>query len=140
MKQREYVRVLHQRDLENGSGWVHLPFALSRKYPSAAYELIWQYLFPAPGISKDPRSGNHGRHHILDRSVQKQVKSAIQRAGICKRASRHTFRRSFATHLLERGYDIRTVQELPGHSDVSTTEIYTHVLSRGGRGVISPLD
>jgi integron integrase len=134
------VRRLHQRDLDAGYGSVYLPFALERKYPNADRAWIWQFVFPAFGLSKDPRSGIVRRHHLHETGVQKAIKQAVQAAGIEKRVSCHTFRHSFATHLLEDGYDIRTVQELLGHKDVKTTMIYTHVLNRGGRGVRSPLD
>lgn len=138
--QLEAVRQLHARDLANGYGEVWLPDALAVKYPSAATALGWQYVFPAAGFSQDPRSGVVRRHHLDERRVQRAVKRAAEAAGIVKMVSPHTFRHSFATHLLEAGYDIRTVQELLGHSDVKTTMIYTHVLNRGGRGVVSPLD
>src|SRR5204863_5753211 len=114
--------------------------ALARKYPQAGKEWAWQYVFPASFRSVDPRSGQERRHHLSESTVQKAVKSAIRKAGIAKSASCHTFRHSFATHLLEAGYDIRTVQELLGHKDVSTTMIYTHVLNTPGIGVKSPLD
>ena len=138
--QMEAVRLQHTTDLANGHGEVWLPDALSVKYPGAPRALGWQYMFPAAGFSRDPRSGVIRRHHLDERRVQRAVKKAAEAAGIVKMVSPHTFRHSFATHLLESGYDIRTVQELLGHSDVKTTMIYTHVLNRGGRGVVSPLD
>lgn len=134
------VRVLHQADLRAGFGRVELPFALARKYPAAAREWGWQYVFPAVKLAHDPRSGEERRHHLYPDHIQRAVKTAIRLAQISRIGSCHTFRHSFATHLLEDGYDIRTVQELLGHKDVRTTMIYTHVLNRGGRGVRSPLD
>lgn len=134
------VKLLHKKDLEDGHGEVYLPYALSRKYPKAPIQWVWQYVFPSQSLSTDPRSGKIRRHHLHQVTLHRAVKRAAHLAGIKKPVSCHTFRHSFATHLLEDGYDIRTVQELLGHQDVSTTMIYTHVLNRGGKAVISPLD
>lgn len=136
----ETVRRLHAADLAQGRGEVYLPDALAVKYPSAPREWAWQYVFPGARLSVDPRGGTVRRHHLHEDSVQKAVRAGMVRAGVERKASCHTLRHSFATHLLERGHDIRTVQELLGHADVSTTMIYTHVLNRGGLGAMSPLD
>ena len=134
------VRALHERDLAEGFGTVWLPGALDLKYPQAPRSWGWQWVFPSAHRSADPRSGRVHRHHLSDGAIQKAVALAAQRAGIVKPCTPHVMRHSFATHLLQSGYDIRTVQELLGHSDVSTTMIYTHVMNKGGRGVRSPLD
>jgi integron integrase len=134
------VKDLHERDLAEGFGRVYLPYALERKYPNAAREWLWQYVFPSTKRSIDPRANVERRHHVAEKNLQRAIKQAAAEIGLSRRVSTHTLRHSFATHLLENGNDIRTVQELLGHSDVKTTMIYTHVLQRGGRGVRSPLD
>lgn len=138
--QIDRVAAQHRRDIAAGYGCVYLPTALATKYPNAQTELAWQYVFPSSRLSTDPRSGMTRRHHLSEKGLQHAVKGAVKRAGINKKASCHTLRHSFATHLLERGNDIRTVQELLGHKSVQTTMIYTHVLKSGGHGVVSPLD
>ena len=138
--QIEYVRTRHSRDIEDGFGEVHMPHALARKYPRAAKEIGWQFLFPASTIGACPRTGVLRRHHVHHTALRKHVTRARRAAGIVKAVSSHTFRHSFATRLLQQGYDLRTIQKLLGHSDVRTTEIYTHVLGRGAMGVISPVD
>lgn len=134
------VRTLHQQDLAQGHGEVYLPHALARKYPNAAKEWGWQYVFPARNLSVDPRCALTRRHHVDPSVINKAIKAAVRRAGLTKPISAHTLRHSFATHLLQRGTDIRTIQQLLGHKDVSTTMVYTHILQQGGQGVPSPLD
>jgi len=134
------IKEQHELAVARGFGGVELPFALERKFPTAHLEWAWQYVFPSAHPSVDPRSGARRRHHMLEATVQRAVRAAARRAGIMKPVSPHTFRHSFATHLLEAGYDIRTVQELLGHMDVSTTQIYTHVMQKGANAVRSPLD
>ena len=135
-----HVRQTWQRDLKRGFGAVYLPDALARKYPNAAKEWGWQYVFPSRNLATDPRSGITRRHHIDPTVINKAIKVATRKLGLAKRITAHTFRHSFATHLLQRGTDIRTIQALLGHKDVSTTMIYTHILNQGGQGVASPLD
>jgi len=138
----EEVRAIHHQDLQKGYGRVSLPYALVRKYPNANREWKWQYVFPSTSLSTNPQSenGTQYRHHVHPSTIQRAVRIAAQNANVDKRVTPHTFRHSFATHLLESGYDIRTIQELLGHKDVKTTMIYTHVVNRGAMGVRSPLD
>jgi integron integrase len=134
------VRLLWEQDVRDGFGEVYLPEALGRKYPNAAREWNWQWVFPSRSRSRDPRSGRERRHHVQETGLQRAVKAGLQLSGITKLATCHTLRHSFATHLLENGYDIRTVQDLLGHKDVATTQIYTHVMQKPGLGVRSPVD
>jgi len=137
--QLEHAHFLHDKDLADGYGRVELPFALQRKWPNADIDFQWQYVTPSQSRSQNPRTGEIGRHHVHEQSMQRRFKTAVKSSGIGKQATCHTLRHSFATHLLENGADIRTVQEQMGHSDIRTTQIYTHVLQRGGNAVVSPL-
>ncbi|MEK7242643.1 MAG: integron integrase [Thermodesulfobacteriota bacterium] len=134
------AKTIHQQDLAQGAGEVYLPHALARKYPNAGKDWGWQYVFPARDLSTDPHSGVIRRHHVDPSVINKAIKVTVRRVGLTKSISAHTFRHSFATHLLQRGTDIRTIQALLGHNDLATTMIYTHILQQGGHGVPSPLD
>ena len=138
--QLAYARGLHEADLKEGFGHVYLPYALAKKYPNAEREWKWQYVFVSGNRSKDPRSGQVRRHHLDEKNIQRSIRNAAGKAGINKHVKTHSLRHSFATHMLEDGYDIRTIQELLGHKDLNTTMIYTHVMNRGGLGVRSPLE
>jgi len=140
LRRIDQLKVRHELEGRAGGGEVFVPFALDRKYPGTGREWGWQWVFPSDRLSTDPRNGARRRHHVYETSIQRAVKNAMRRAGVVKHASCHTFRHCFATHLLEKGYDIRTVQELMGHKDVATTQIYTHVMKRGAGAVRSPLD
>jgi integron integrase len=140
LRQLDHAKAIHQQDLRDGYGEVYLPLSLERRYPNAETEWGWQYVFPAKRRSADPQSGKVTRHHLDEKVLQRAVKEAVRAAGLTKPASCHTLRHSFATHLLEAGYDVRTVQELMGHKDVQTTMIYTHLLAQGPKGICSPLD
>lgn len=139
-KQIETARRLHGQDLRRGLGRVEMPFALARKYPNALTEFDWQYVFPSKSLSVNPRTNLKGRHHVSPASLQKPFKEVMRKSRIAKAASPHTLRHSFATHLLQDGYDIRTIQELPGHKELTTTMIYTHVINQNRLGVRSPAD
>lgn len=139
-QQIDKALALHRQDLHEGYGEVYLPFALARKYPNAGYEPAWQYVFASGNRCRDPRDGTVRRHHLHEKTIQRAIKNAARKTGLMKRVTSHTLRHCFATHMLENGYDIRTVQELLGHKDVRTTQIYTHVMNKGANAVRSPLD
>jgi integron integrase len=139
-KQLQFAQKLHEKDLRSGLGRVDMPFALARKYPDAEKEWAWQYVFPSKSLSVNPRSGKTGRQHVSPSSLQKPFKDALRKSTVAKNASPHTLRHSFATHLLQDGYDIRTIQDLLGHKEITTTMIYTHVLQNNRLGVRSPVD
>lgn len=139
-RQLAEAKKIHERDLARGLGKVEMPFALDRKYPNSEREWIWQYIFPSKSLSVNPRTGTTGRHHLSEASLQKPFRQAVIRTNISKNASPHTLRHSFATHLLQNGQDIRTIQDLPGHKELTTTMIYTHVMQSNRLGIKSPLD